>query len=151
MWCFILPTSRPACRFMSSGTCQSLHSKSVPRNTDTLSCNSIWIVLKISIYDVVQYMDVIAWIGKLTNAISNTKFSILTDLIQQSSSSSTSPWSSKPIISSLSDVFLPSGYPQSVSDDYLPWVQTGACWNAWTSLVHKNTNINARYQIFVSI
>ncbi|CAI7614749.1 unnamed protein product [Penicillium glandicola] len=34
-------------------------------------------------------------------------------------SSSTSSWSAKPLFSSLSDVFLPSGYPQSVSDDYL--------------------------------
>ncbi|KAJ6137723.1 hypothetical protein N7471_004209 [Penicillium samsonianum] len=38
-----------------------------------------------------------------------------------SSSSSTSSWSAKPLVSSLSDVFLPSGYPQSVSDDYLPY------------------------------
>ncbi|KAJ5123366.1 hypothetical protein N7448_009463 [Penicillium atrosanguineum] len=28
-------------------------------------------------------------------------------------------WSTKPLISSLSDVFLPSGYPQSVSEDYI--------------------------------
>ncbi|KAJ5582803.1 hypothetical protein N7535_001423, partial [Penicillium sp. DV-2018c] len=34
--------------------------------------------------------------------------------------SSTSSWSTRPLVSSLSDVFLPSGYPQSVSDDYLP-------------------------------
>ncbi|KAJ5694131.1 hypothetical protein N7536_004543 [Penicillium majusculum] len=38
-----------------------------------------------------------------------------------SSSSSTSLWSIKPLFSSLGDVFLPSGYPQSVSDDYLPY------------------------------
>ncbi|KAI1836838.1 hypothetical protein DTO006G1_5776 [Penicillium roqueforti] len=38
-----------------------------------------------------------------------------------SASPSTSPWSAKPLFSSLSDVFLPSGYPQSVSDDYLPY------------------------------
>ncbi|CAG8010282.1 unnamed protein product [Penicillium nalgiovense] len=38
-----------------------------------------------------------------------------------SSSSSTSSWSAKPLVSSLGDVFLPSGYPQSVSDDYLPY------------------------------
>ncbi|KAJ5487857.1 hypothetical protein N7530_002157 [Penicillium desertorum] len=38
-----------------------------------------------------------------------------------SSSSSTSSWSAKPLVSSLADVFLPSGYPQSVSDDYLPY------------------------------
>ncbi|QQK41702.1 RUS1 family protein-like protein [Penicillium digitatum] len=38
-----------------------------------------------------------------------------------SSSSSTSSWSAKLLVSSLSDVFLPSGYPQSVSDDYLPY------------------------------
>ncbi|CAG7969403.1 unnamed protein product [Penicillium nalgiovense] len=38
-----------------------------------------------------------------------------------SSSSSTSSWSAKPLFSSLGDVFLPSGYPQSVSDDYLPY------------------------------
>ncbi|CRL27161.1 Protein of unknown function DUF647 [Penicillium camemberti] len=37
-----------------------------------------------------------------------------------SSSSSTSSWSIKPLFGSLGDVFLPSGYPQSVSDDYLP-------------------------------
>ncbi|KAJ6113656.1 hypothetical protein N7523_006973 [Penicillium sp. IBT 18751x] len=28
-------------------------------------------------------------------------------------------WSAKPLINSLSDVFLPSGYPQSVSEDYI--------------------------------
>ncbi|KUM60307.1 hypothetical protein ACN42_g6832 [Penicillium freii] len=38
-----------------------------------------------------------------------------------SSSSSTSSWSIKPLFSSLGDIFLPSGYPQSVSDDYLPY------------------------------
>ncbi|KAJ5748109.1 uncharacterized protein N7511_009805 [Penicillium nucicola] len=37
------------------------------------------------------------------------------------SSPSTSSWSTKPLISSLSDVFLPSGYPHSVSEDYLPY------------------------------
>ncbi|KAJ5309188.1 hypothetical protein N7508_004567 [Penicillium antarcticum] len=37
------------------------------------------------------------------------------------SPSSTSLWSTKPLVSSLSDVFLPSGYPHSVSDDYLPY------------------------------
>ncbi|KAJ5084378.1 hypothetical protein NUU61_008957 [Penicillium alfredii] len=36
-------------------------------------------------------------------------------------SSSASPWSTKPLIDSLSDIFLPSGYPQSVSEDYLPY------------------------------
>ncbi|KAJ5162918.1 uncharacterized protein N7500_004748 [Penicillium coprophilum] len=39
------------------------------------------------------------------------------DLISSSSTS----WSGKLLVSSLSDVFLPSGYPQSVSDDYLPY------------------------------
>ncbi|KAJ5736755.1 uncharacterized protein N7483_001880 [Penicillium malachiteum] len=29
--------------------------------------------------------------------------------------------STKPLLSTLSDIFLPSGYPQSVSDDYLPY------------------------------
>ncbi|KAJ5615486.1 hypothetical protein N7537_000600 [Penicillium hordei] len=38
-----------------------------------------------------------------------------------SSSSSTSSWSIKPLFSSLGDVFLPSGYPHSVSNDYLPY------------------------------
>ncbi|KAJ6092966.1 hypothetical protein N7486_008255 [Penicillium sp. IBT 16267x] len=33
---------------------------------------------------------------------------------------STSSWSTKPLVATLSDIFLPSGYPQSVSDDYLP-------------------------------
>ncbi|KAJ5500487.1 hypothetical protein N7453_009538 [Penicillium expansum] len=37
------------------------------------------------------------------------------------SSPSTSSWSAKPLVGSLRDVFLPSGYPQSVSDDYLPY------------------------------
>ncbi|OGE57850.1 hypothetical protein PENARI_c001G04916 [Penicillium arizonense] len=37
------------------------------------------------------------------------------------SSPSTSSWSTKPLIGSLSDVFLPSGFPHSVSDDYLPY------------------------------
>ncbi|KAJ5851999.1 uncharacterized protein N7529_011384 [Penicillium soppii] len=36
------------------------------------------------------------------------------------SSSKPTSWS-KPLFSSLSDVFLPSGYPHSVSDDYLPY------------------------------
>ncbi|CAG7926571.1 unnamed protein product [Penicillium olsonii] len=36
------------------------------------------------------------------------------------SSSPPTSWSAKPLITSLSDIFLPSGYPHSVSDDYLP-------------------------------
>ncbi|KAJ5678669.1 hypothetical protein N7462_006913 [Penicillium macrosclerotiorum] len=35
--------------------------------------------------------------------------------------SSALSWSTKPLINYLSDVFLPTGYPQSVSDDYLPY------------------------------
>ncbi|KAJ5785652.1 uncharacterized protein N7503_010864 [Penicillium pulvis] len=34
---------------------------------------------------------------------------------------STSSWSTKPLVATLSDIFLPSGFPQSVSDDYLPY------------------------------
>ncbi|KAJ5894345.1 hypothetical protein N7495_006036 [Penicillium taxi] len=34
---------------------------------------------------------------------------------------STSSWSTKPITASLSDVFLPSGYPHSVTEDYMPY------------------------------
>ncbi|KAJ5647627.1 hypothetical protein N7490_003999 [Penicillium lividum] len=33
----------------------------------------------------------------------------------------TSSWSTKPLVATLSDIFLPSGFPQSVSDDYLPY------------------------------
>ncbi|KAJ5364340.1 uncharacterized protein N7496_010053 [Penicillium cataractarum] len=38
-----------------------------------------------------------------------------------STTSESSLWSTRPLITYLSDVFLPSGYPQSVSDDYLPY------------------------------
>ncbi|KAJ5947073.1 hypothetical protein N7466_000088 [Penicillium verhagenii] len=37
------------------------------------------------------------------------------------SSPPTSSWSAKPLVTTLRDIFLPSGYPQSVSDDYLPY------------------------------
>ncbi|KAJ5157489.1 uncharacterized protein N7482_008589 [Penicillium canariense] len=42
-------------------------------------------------------------------------------VMKQNESIDSSSWSTRPIITYLSDVFLPSGYPQSVSDDYLPY------------------------------
>ena len=46
--------------------------------------------------------------------------SVIDLAINQDSTSNPSLWSTRPLIAYLSDVFLPSGYPQSVSDDYLP-------------------------------
>ncbi|KAJ5672339.1 hypothetical protein N7507_001466 [Penicillium longicatenatum] len=43
------------------------------------------------------------------------------DVIVNSDAPSTSSWSTKPLVATLSEIFLPSGYPQSVSDDYLPY------------------------------
>ncbi|KAJ5514802.1 hypothetical protein N7463_004354 [Penicillium fimorum] len=54
--------------------------------------------------------------GDVASSITSTAGRV--DLISSSSSTS---WSGKLLVSSLSDVFLPSGYPLSVSDDYLPY------------------------------
>lgn len=40
----------------------------------------------------------------------------------QPRSASSRDWFSAGIVNSLADIFLPAGYPHSVSDDYLPYV-----------------------------
>ncbi|RAK82429.1 RUS1 family protein [Aspergillus fijiensis CBS 313.89] len=43
------------------------------------------------------------------------------DLLRDPSSLSTTSWSSKAILDILADVFLPTGYPHSVTEDYTPY------------------------------
>ena len=86
--------------------------------TQTLSC--IYSAHSISIYGIDAKDGCHGVIEKDLQRHINTQSSIFTNLVYQSASPSTSSWSAKPLVTSLSDVFLPSGYPQSVSDDYLP-------------------------------
>ncbi|PYI25603.1 DUF647-domain-containing protein [Aspergillus indologenus CBS 114.80] len=43
------------------------------------------------------------------------------DLLHDPSSLSTTSWSSKALLDTLADVFLPTGYPHSVTEDYTPY------------------------------
>ncbi|PYH82051.1 DUF647-domain-containing protein [Aspergillus uvarum CBS 121591] len=43
------------------------------------------------------------------------------DLLHNPSSLSTTSWSSKALLDTLADVFLPTGYPHSVTEDYTPY------------------------------